>query len=142
VNSEPPRKIQTGEATKFLLHAGLPVKEHLTMIRPISTFRVVLLVALALCVGGPPSLFALERTPEIAVATNDQPDQIPPQAQLVTDNGDPDDWASRTEEDEMSIGGVQTLLDAPGSAGVTWRDYVEYLSGRLISIKLYLTGIL
>ena len=112
------------------------------MTKPISTLRVVLLVTLALCVGGPPSLFALERTPEIAVATNDQPDQIPPQAQLVMDNGDPDDWASRTEDDEMSIGGVQTLLGAPGGPGITWRDHVEYVSGRLIRIKLCLIGIL
>jgi hypothetical protein len=112
------------------------------MIKTIPRLRVVLLVALALCVGGPPSLFALERTPEIAVATNDQPNQIPPQAQLVMDNGDPDDWASKTDEDEMSNGMVQTQLGSPGGSGSGWRDYVEYLSGLLIRIKLYLTGIL
>ena len=112
------------------------------MAKTISVAKVVLLVALALCVGGPPSLFALERTPEIAVATNGQPDQIPPQAQLGMDNGDPDDWAAKTEDDEMSVGGGQFQLGSPGGSGAEWRDHVEYLSGRLIRIKLYLTGIL
>jgi hypothetical protein len=137
---------QSSERTSFL-HAGFPVKELLTMGKGMRTLRVVLLVALALCVGGPPSLFALERTPEIAVATNGGPGQTPPQPgqpQLVMDNGDPDDWASRSDEDEdeMVAGGSVATLYTPSGSKATWRDYLEYISGLLIRIKLRLTGIL
>ena len=109
------------------------------------TLKVVLLVALALCVGGPPSLFALERTPEIAVATDGGPGQPPQQPlapQVVTDNGDPDDWASRTDQDEMVTGGIIASLDKPSGSKATWRDYLEYISGLLIRIRTRLTGIL
>jgi hypothetical protein len=112
------------------------------MTRSITKPRVVLLVALALCVGGPPSLLALEHTPEIAVATSDTPYQPPTPPQSIIENGDPDDWASKSDEDEMSGHGVQTLLGGPGGSGVTLREYLEHVSGSLIRIKLYLTGIL
>jgi hypothetical protein len=106
-------------------------------------FKVVLLIGLALCVGGPPSVAALERTPQLAIDSNDQPGQPPPQLQSIGNNGDPDDWASKTEgegeEDEISAGTVQFLLGGPGA---TWRDRAERFGGRLICIKVYLTGIL
>ena len=86
---------------------------------------------------------ALEGVPEIAIDSNDQPGQAPPQLQSIGNNGDPDDWASKTEgeeeEDEISTGMVQFILGGPG---VTWRDHAERFSGRLIRIKVYLTGIL
>jgi hypothetical protein len=112
------------------------------MTKPSPKLRVVLLVALALCVGGPPSLFALEPAPEIAVATGDNPYQPPTPPQSIVNNGDPDDWASKSDEDGMSGQGVQTQLGCPGGSGLTWREHVEYVSGSLIRIKLYLTGIL
>ena len=116
------------------------------MAKTTNTLTVVLLIGLALCVGGPPAAAAPEGTPEIAVDSNDQPGQQPSQPQCIVNNGDPDDWASRTdgeeEEDEACAGMVQFMLGDPGDPGATWRDHAERFSERLIRIKMYLIGIL
>jgi hypothetical protein len=112
------------------------------MTRPLHLLAFVLLVTLALCVGGPPCVFALERAPAIATATYDVPVQSSAPPQVLTDNGDPDDWATKSDRSEVGGNGAQSQHSIAGGSGTGWRDYMEYISELMIRTRLYLTGIL
>jgi hypothetical protein len=96
-----------------------------------------LLVALALSVAAPPVLLALERPPDSVIAPGSEAGQVPSSPRMVSDNGDPDDWASRS--DQSSSGGREVSSD---ESDVSWRDYLDSLRGLLGGIKLQLAGIL
>lgn len=100
---------------------------------------IALLVALALFVGAPPVLHSLERPPDLANGSGYQSEQIPFQPELVTDNGDPDDWSSKNDPDgEEDEAGQGTM----GASDGKWLDYLESLRGIIFQIKLKLEGIL
>jgi hypothetical protein len=98
---------------------------------------IVLLVALAFFVGVPPPLFALDRLPEHGQVPGYSPVQTPPDVTLVADDGDPDDWASNTGQDDGTDGVVQSK---PGDGN--WLDYLESVRDLILRIKLGLDGIL
>ena len=96
-----------------------------------------LLVALAISVVAPPVLHALERSPVIAFAPGYEPAPPPTQPQLTTDAGDPDEWASKSDQ---GMSGAQG--DKSDGSGVKWLDYLRSLRGLVAGIKLQLEGIL
>jgi hypothetical protein len=98
---------------------------------------IVLLVALAFFVGVSPPLFALDRLPEHGQVPGYSSAQTPPDVTLVTDDGDPDDWASNTGEGEGPDGVDQSK---PGERN--WLDYLESVRDLILRIKLGLDGIL
>ncbi len=100
---------------------------------------IALLVALTLFVGAPPVLHSLERPPDLANGSGYQPGQIPFQPELVTDNGDPDDWASKNDPDGEEDEAGQGIM---GGSDGKWLDYLESLRGIIFQIKLKLAGIL
>ena len=69
---------------------------------------IVLLVALAFFVGVPPPLLALDRPPDYGQGPGYDPGQTPPDVTSVTNNGDPDDWASNTGDEENTGEVVQS----------------------------------
>jgi hypothetical protein len=73
----------------------------------------------------------------MAIAPGTQTGQTPSTPIMVSDNGDPDDWASRS--DQGSSGGEEQSSEG---SDVSWRDYLDSLRGLLGGIKMQLAGIL
>ena len=100
---------------------------------------IVLLVALTLCVGVPPSLIAHERPQNVVNVPGGGPGQPPCPPQQTGDNGDPDDWASRGSDGDDSVGPPP---DETAGSLDEWLNYLESISELLASIRLNLLGIL
>jgi hypothetical protein len=58
---------------------------------------------------------------------------------MAADNGDPDDWASRSD-DAAAVGGATDV--GVGGCNGKWSNYLEYLRRLVAKIKLHLAGIL
>ena len=99
---------------------------------------IVLLVALAFFVGVPPSLFALDRPPDSYGGLGNDPGQTSSDVVLVTDDGDPDDWANSDEGEENE--GVEQ--GKTGGDDGKLQDYLDSIRGLILRIKLSLDGIL
>jgi hypothetical protein len=97
---------------------------------------IVLLVALAFLVGVPPPLFALDRPTELDTTPGSA--ETPPNASLVTNDGDPDEWSSNSGGEQSTAG---TIEDKPGD-GNDWLDYLESIRNLILRIKMDLDGIL
>jgi len=111
----------------------------MTMIRRTRAPALILLVALVLLVGVPPSLNALDRLPSTSttVAGEEPGSQSTPQ--MVANDGDPDDWATSTESEDNAGGAIQ---GGTGGDGSDWRDYLESIRDLILRIKNELGGIL
>lgn len=96
-----------------------------------------LLVALALSVAAPPALLALDRPPDSVTATGGETGQTQSTPLMGSDNGDPDEWSSRSNQ---GSGGSQE--GDSGGSDLDWRDYLESLRDLLGGIKMKLAGIL
>lgn len=96
-----------------------------------------LLVALALSVAAPPALLALDRPPDSVTAIGGETGQTQSTPFMGSDNGDPDEWSSRSNQ---GSGGSQEEDSGGSDAG--WQDYLESLRDLLGGIKMELAGIL
>lgn len=108
------------------------------MLSPKLIPALCVLVALALSTGAPPFIHALERPPDIAIQPGDYTGSVSSGPPMVQDDGDPDDWASRSD-DESSGGGQNEQL---GGSGAEWDNYKHAIRGLILRIKIALGGIL